>query len=110
MTALAVALSEPTRSTAPPVRISWDVRKAEINAAKHSVAFDEAATAFGDPLGRIVRDPRHSIGEERFVLLGASSRGRLLAVMFTERVPDSVRIVSARLATRHERRDYEEDP
>jgi uncharacterized DUF497 family protein len=85
----------------------WDRRKAERNLAKHEVSFDEAATVFGDPLGRIVGDPRHSMGEERSVLLGLSRRQRLLAVMFAQRL-EAVRIISARRATRGERRDYEE--
>lgn len=62
---------------------------------------------FGDPLGAIVTDPRHSVGEERFVPLGFSRERRLLAVMFADR-DNRVRIISARLATRHERKDYEE--
>jgi uncharacterized DUF497 family protein len=71
------------------------------------VSFEEAATAFGDPLGRIARDARHSSQEQRFVLLGASADRRLVAVMFVDR-DDAVRIISARQATRRERRDYEE--
>ena len=63
----------------------WDPGKAASNARKHGVTFDEAATAFVDPLGRIVEDPRHSSGEPRFALLGYSDDQRLLAVMFTER-------------------------
>jgi uncharacterized protein len=85
----------------------WDPRKAAANLAKHRVSFEEAATVFGDPLGRIVADPRHSAVEERFVLLGISKERRLLAVMYVERA-DAVRIVSARPATRPERKDYEE--
>jgi uncharacterized protein len=89
-------------------RFEWDARKARDNAAKHGVSFDEAMTAFGDPLGRILEDDRHSIGEQRFVLIGESLRRRLLVVMFTERV-DAIRIVSARKATSRERKDYEDD-
>lgn len=62
---------------------------------------------FGDPLGRIIDDRRHSESEERSVLLGLSERQRLLVVMFTER-EDAIRLLSARRATRRERRDYEE--
>jgi uncharacterized protein len=91
------------------IRFEWDVAKAAANEAKHGVSFGEATTAFSDPLGRVVPDPRHSVGEERLALLALSARGRLLAVMFTEREQGEViRIISARLATRHERRDYEE--
>jgi uncharacterized DUF497 family protein len=63
----------------------WDPQKATANARKHGVTFDEAATAFGDPFGLIVDDPRHSETEHRSVLLGYPQSGRLLAVMFTER-------------------------
>ena len=87
---------------------AWDPAKARANLAKHGVSFAEAATAFGDPLGRITPDPRHSEGEDRYVLLAQSFRGRLLAVMFTERADDHVRLISARLATRSERHQYEE--
>jgi uncharacterized protein len=89
------------------LEFEWDPRKAAANLAKHRVSFEEAATVFGDPLGRIVADPRHSAVEERFVLLGISKERRLLAVMYVERA-DAVRIVSARPATRPERKDYEE--
>ena len=85
----------------------WDAEKARANWRKHSVSFDEATTVFEDTLGRIVSDPRHSIEEDRCVLLGLSRRNRLLAVMFTEQ-GKAVRIISARRATRQERRDYEE--
>jgi uncharacterized DUF497 family protein len=86
----------------------WDARKAAENLANHGVSFGEAITVFGDPLGRIVPDRRHSIGEPRFVLLGETPTGRLLAVMFTDRGEDRVRVISARRATRHERSEYEE--
>jgi hypothetical protein len=89
------------------LRFEWDPEKAVGNLAKHGVSFEEAATVFGDPLGRIVDDPRHSADERRHVLLGFSERQRLLAVMFTER-PHAIRIISARKATRRERRGYEE--
>jgi hypothetical protein len=91
------------------LEFEWDPRKAAGNLAKHRVSFEEAATVFGDPLGKIVSDPRHSAAEQRWVLLGISMRKRLLAVMYTERA-ETVRIISARQATRPERRDYEEIP
>lgn len=86
---------------------TWDSAKAEANAWKHGVSFDEAETAFGDPLSVTVPDERHSVDEERLVLFGVSGAGRLLAVMHTERGA-AIRIISARLATRRERREYEE--
>ena len=92
--------------TEPP-RFEWRGPKAATNRSKHKVTFEEASTVFGDPLGRIVDDPRHSEGEERFVLLGESDRRRLLVVMFTER-DEVIHLISARKATRRERREYEE--
>jgi uncharacterized protein len=77
------------------------------NLAQHGVPFEEAATVFGDRLGRITSDPRHSGDEERFVLLGFSEQQRLRAVMFAER-EEAIRIMSARRATPRERRDYEQ--
>ena len=92
--------------TEPP-SFEWQRPKAAANRAKHQVTFEEAATVFGDPLGRIADDPRHSQGEERFVLLGQSDRHRLLVVMFTER-GEAIHLISARKATRREQREYEQ--
>lgn len=89
------------------LEFEWDLRKAAANLAKHEVSFEEAATVFGDPLGRILADPRHSSVEERLVLLDRSEGRRLLAVMYVEK-GEATRIISARQATRRERRDYEE--
>ena len=89
------------------LEFEWDPRKAAANLVKHKVSFEEAATVFGNPLGGIVADPRHSTGEERFALLGLSQGRRLLAVMYADR-GGAIRIISARLATRRERRNYEE--
>ena len=89
------------------LKFEWDPQKAARNLAKHEVPFEEAATVFGDPLGRITSDPRHSVDEERFVLLGFSEQQRLLAVMFAER-GEAFAIISARRATPRERRDYEQ--
>jgi uncharacterized protein len=86
----------------------WDVRKAARNLAKHGVSFDEAVTVFADPLARLEDDDRHSVSEQRLVLLGRSSADRLLAVMFTDRGTERVRLISARPATRAERIQYEE--
>ena len=85
----------------------WDPAKARANVRKHGVSFIEALSVFKDPLGRLVPDVRHSVAEQRFALLGVSERGRLLAVMFTER-GDHIRLISARRATRSERHVYEE--
>jgi uncharacterized DUF497 family protein len=91
-----------------PLRFSWDSRKAGSNALKHGVSFQEAATAFADPLSMTVPDPDHSRAEARFLLIGLSDRPRLLVVTHVERDDDLVRLISARLATRRERRQYEE--
>ena len=85
----------------------WDRRKADLNRKKHGVSFDEAATVFGDSLSLTIEDPLHSAGEERFVTIGDSTQGRLLVVIHTDR-GDTVRIISARLATPRERKTYEE--
>jgi uncharacterized DUF497 family protein len=86
----------------------WDPTKAAANVHKHGVTFEEASTVFGDPLNLLMADPDHSYDEERFVLLGMSNRRKLLVVAFAER-PPRTRLISARRATRHERRHYEED-
>ena len=86
----------------------WDAAKAEENRRKHGVTFDEASTVFGDPLGILMRDPAHSVGEQRYLLLGSSNRRKLLVVAFAER-PPRTRLISARRATRGERRKYEEE-
>ena len=84
----------------------WDAAKATENARKHGVTFDEASTAFADRLGLLMPDPDHSEGEERYLLLGMSTWQRLLVVAFAERSPRT-RLISARRATRQERRRYE---
>ena len=90
-----------------PLSFEWDPAKSAVNLQKHGVAFDEALTAFMDPLAKIHSDPDHSIGEKREILVGHSARGRLLIVAFAQR-RRRVRLISARLVTRKERRDYEE--
>ena len=84
----------------------WDSQKAERNIRTHGVSFDEASTSFRDPLSRTIGDPLHSEDEERYVLIGQSIGGRLLVVVHTFQELDeqnaAVRIISARLATKHE--------
>jgi len=89
------------------LEFEWNSRKATTNIAKHGVSFVEAATVFGDPFARIVPDPRHSFGEERFAMLGLSRDRHLLAVMDAER-GETIRIISARHASRSEQNNYEE--
>ena len=89
------------------LRFEWDGRKALTNQVKHGVSFEEAMTVFSDPLARIFDDPDHSVAESREIIIGLSQKQRLLIVCFTE-PSDTVRIFSARKATKIERQDYEE--
>ena len=87
----------------------WDARKAAVNRAKHGVSFEEAGTVFGDPNGLDGPDLRHSARESRFLRLGRAATGRMLVVAYTVRRSDndeSVRIISARRASRKERAVY----
>lgn len=86
---------------------SWDQDKAVRNSGKHGVAFEEAETVFSDDLFLIYADPDHSEDEPRQIIMGQSSQGRLLVVAYTER-GETVRLISAREATRRERKTYEE--
>ena len=86
----------------------WHAEKAKGNLRKHGVSFEEALTVFGDPLARIFDDENHSVVEQREIIIGHSARDRLLVVCFTAQ-GESVRIFSARTATRRERKDYEEN-
>lgn len=87
--------------------VERDPDKAKWNLAKHRVSFEEAATVLLHPLARTAPDPDHSIDEQRFVTFGMSARLRLMVVSLTWR-GESIRIISARLATRREREIYEE--
>jgi uncharacterized DUF497 family protein len=89
------------------LRFVWDLAKAAENLAKHGVSFEEASTVFRDPLSQSGKDPDHSFGEERFIVFGVSTSGRLLVVAHAER-NDTIRIISARPATASERTIYEE--
>ena len=90
-----------------PLRFAWDPRKAAANLRKHGVRFGEAASAFEDALSVTIPDPLHSNSEERFVLIGVSRNQHLVVVAHVER-GDIIRIISARIASRAERRTYEE--
>jgi uncharacterized DUF497 family protein len=89
-------------------QFEWDERKAQTNATKHGVGFLEATTVFADPLSLLMRDPDHSVDEERYLVLGLSILGRLLVVAFVDR-PPRTRLISAREASRPERRRYEKE-
>ncbi len=83
-----------------------DPVKAAQNFKKHKVGFEEAASVFGDSMAYTFADPDHSVGEARWLTFGMSRMGRILAVIFTER-RGKVRLISARVATKHERNIYE---
>ena len=87
------------------MRFAWDEAKADANARKHGVTFDEAATVFLDPLALLVEDPGHP---ENARIIGESVSQGILLVVFIEQEEDALRLISARRATRHERRRYEE--
>jgi uncharacterized DUF497 family protein len=91
------------------VTFTWDPAKAGANLKKHEVNFREAATVFDDPWSVAFPDSDHSWGERRFVIIGMSAGGRILVVAYTEVNANLIRIISARVATSHERRFYEED-
>lgn len=89
------------------MEFEWNPHKATLNFEKHGVSFQEAATVFNDPLSVTFPDPDHSIGESRYVIIGISRFRQILVVAHTER-GDNIRIISARKATRQERKFYEE--
>jgi uncharacterized DUF497 family protein len=88
-------------------RFEWDAQKAAENLRSHNVSFDEAATAFDDPMFITFVDEEHSVDEERYITIGMSNRGGLLIIAHTER-QDQIRIISARKATRKEAKFYAE--
>jgi uncharacterized DUF497 family protein len=90
------------------VRLEWDPRKADANLKKHGVSFHEAGTVLEDLLSTTFPDPAHSLDEQRFITIGCSSSGRILVVAHADRGL-SVRLISARRATRYERQFYEEE-
>jgi len=90
------------------MKFEWDESKADANLKKHGVSFEEAKTVFDNPMAIIFDDEAHSIDEQREIIIGHYRENRLLLVSFTER-SISVRIISARLVTRKEREDYEQN-
>ena len=101
-------------SDKPQLEVTWDPNKARSNLFKHGVSFAQAASVLLDAMALTVYDEAHSDLEERWFTLGTSSEGQLLAVSHTYRLTDSgiamTRIISARQATRGERRQYENEP
>lgn len=91
------------------LEFSWDTEKDKANQKKHGVSFQEAQTVFYDENARLIDDPDHSEDEERFILLGTSSKLRILTVCHCYRMKDMViRIISARKAIKLEQKQYEE--
>ena len=89
------------------ITFSWDDRKDRENRRKHGVSFEEATTAFADENARLKHDPGHSLDEDRFILLGFSAKLRLLVVAHAYRQDETeIRIISARKASRNERKQY----
>ncbi len=88
------------------MRFQFDPAKAIANLEKHGVSFEEGITVFGDSFALTIDDPAHSVGELRFLTIGMTNQQRLVVVSHTER-DGQVRLISARLATRRERKDYE---
>ena len=89
------------------MEFEWNPDKADINLRKHNISFHEATTVFDDSLSVTFPDPDHSIGEERYVIIGMSELGKVLIVSHTDR-ENRIRIISARTANRQEKRFYEE--
>lgn len=90
------------------MEFEWGETKAAINRKKHGVSFEEAKTVFDNPLALIFDDEEHSVDERREIIIGHSQNNRLLLVSYTER-QNTIRIISARIATRREREDYEQN-
>ncbi|WP_413175231.1 BrnT family toxin [Anabaena azotica] len=90
------------------LKFEWDENKANLNLKKYSVSFEEASSIFNDPLSISFDDPEHSLGENRYIIIGLSNEGRYLFVAYAER-DDKIRLISARLVTPKERRYYERE-
>ncbi|MGZ5441978.1 MAG: BrnT family toxin [Thermoanaerobaculia bacterium] len=90
------------------MEFEWDPNKDQGNQEKHGIGFEEAVTVFDDELQITIPDPDHSIGEFRYLTMGWTTSERLVVVSHTEDDDDRIRVISARAATAHERRTYEE--
>ena len=89
------------------LRFEWDARKNAANRRKHKISFEEAESVFADEQALLLDDPTHSKAEDRFILLGLSMALRVLVVVHCYReAADTIRIISARKATRAEREQY----
>ncbi|MEB4591983.1 BrnT family toxin [Candidatus Thiothrix sp. Deng01] len=90
------------------MNFEWDWKKAQSNLGKHGVSFEEATTVFDDPMALTFDDPDHSTGEQRLLTFGSSEMDNLLLVSHTELDEGTIRIISARTMTRHERKIYQD--
>lgn len=90
------------------MRFNWDPTKHSTNQQKHGLSFEEASTCFLDPMHILIDDPDSSADEERLILIGTSSKSRLLVVVHLDLSSDLIRLISARKATKSERKQYEE--
>lgn len=90
------------------MEFEWDTEKAKSNLSKHGISFEEAKTVFEDPFYVDFYDPDHSESENRYIIIGESSKNRILLVSYTER-KNKIRIISSRQVTKQERRTYEEE-
>ena len=90
------------------MRITWDPAKAAENLRAHGVDFADAATVLDDPFAITIEDPDHT--EQRFVTLGADITGTILVVVYAYVGEEEIRLISARKASRGERRSYENEP
>lgn len=91
------------------MKFSWDSKKSNANLKKHKVSFEEASTVFFDPLAKLADDPDHSVGESRMILIGHSQKSNLLFVVHIYKDEENIiRIISARKATKKEKKDYEQ--
>ena len=91
------------------MKFEWDPQKAESNLRKHDVSFEEAMTVFNDTLALIFDDMEHSQREHREIIIGTSALSRIVLVCFVERIQDTIRIFSARRATKNEIKDDEKN-
>jgi uncharacterized DUF497 family protein len=89
------------------IDFEWDKHKETANLRKHGIPFDEASSVFSDPFELTISDPDHSEGEYRFLSIGKTTQDRIVVVVFTERLPNIIRIISARIASKKERQLYE---
>jgi hypothetical protein len=90
------------------LRFEWNKEKAVSNEKKHGLRFEEAATVFGDPLSMTIVDKTHSLSEERLITMGRTSSGQIAVVVHLDLDEVTIRLISARPATRSEKKQYEQ--